>query len=105
MAAMSEKLTENDVRKVAKLSRLKLTDDQVAFYTDQLAHVLGYIDKLSELDVDNVEPMAHPTDMTNKLRPDEPTAGMPVDAALANAPASDPPFFKVPKVLGEGSGA
>jgi aspartyl/glutamyl-tRNA(Asn/Gln) amidotransferase C subunit len=49
--------------------------------------------------------MAHPTDMTNKLRADDPTPGMAVDAALDNAPAVDPPFFRVPKVLGEGSGA
>ena len=102
---MSEKLTDEQVRHVAKLSRLKLSDDQIHFFAEQLSHVLGYIDKLSELNVDGVEPMAHPTDMTNKLRPDEPTPGMPVDAALANAPASDPPFFRVPKVLGEGSGA
>jgi aspartyl-tRNA(Asn)/glutamyl-tRNA(Gln) amidotransferase subunit C len=102
---MTHQLTEAEVRHVAKLSRLKLTDDQVRHFTTQLGHVLEYIDKLSELDVENVEPMAHPTSMTNKLREDVVTPALPIDQVLANAPASDPPFFKVPKVLGDGPSA
>jgi aspartyl-tRNA(Asn)/glutamyl-tRNA(Gln) amidotransferase subunit C len=102
---MAEKLTDEQVRHVAKLSRLKLTDEQIHFFAESLSHVLDHIDKLSEVDVEGVEPMAHPTDMVNRLRDDEPRAGIAVDLALANAPQADPPFFKVPKVLGEGSGA
>jgi len=102
---MPEQITEQDVRHVAKLSRLKLTDEQVRFFAGQLSHVMDYVDKLSEVDIDGVEPMAHPTDMTNRFRDDSPTPGMPVDDALANAPSSDPPFFKVPKVLGDGPSA
>jgi len=102
---MPEKLTDEQVRHVAKLSRLKLTDEQVHFFAEQLSHVLEYVDKLSEVDVEGVEPMAHPTDMTNRFRDDDPTAGIPVDDALKNAPAADPPFFKVPKVLGDGPSA
>src|SRR5687768_12889268 len=96
-------ITETDVRHVARLSRLKLTDEEVSLYTAQLARVLEYVAKLEELDLAGVEPMAHPTDIANKLREDVPTDPMSLDAALANAPAADPPFFKVPKVLGEGS--
>ena len=102
---MPEKITEEQVRHVAKLSRLKLAEEQVGFFASQLSHVLDYISKLNELDVEGVEPMAHPTRMTNKFRDDEPGEPIPVDAALANAPAADPPFFKVPKVLGEGGSA
>lgn len=102
---MANPITDADVKHVAQLSRLKLTDEEVTQYTEQLGRVLGYIDKLSELDVEGVEPMAHALDMSNVLREDEPVDGMPVDKALATAPAADPPFFKVPKVLGEGSGA
>lgn len=104
---MSEKqtITEADVRHVAKLSRLRLSDEEITGFTSQLAHVLDYISKLNELDVEGVEPMAHAADITNALRDDEPQPGMPTNAALANAPAQHPPFFKVPKVLGEGSGA
>lgn len=97
---MSDKITEDQVRHVAKLSRLSLTDEQITFFTSQLGDVLDYVAKLNELDVENVEPMAHPTGMTGNLREDEPTEPLPVDRALENAPESDPPFFKVPKVLG-----
>ncbi|GAB4196046.1 MAG: Asp-tRNA(Asn)/Glu-tRNA(Gln) amidotransferase subunit GatC [Phycisphaeraceae bacterium] len=98
-------ITEADVRHVAKLSRLTLTDDEVHHFTEQLAAVLDYIGKLNELDVTDIEPMAHPLDLVNVLRPDEETPGMPTDQALANAPAKTPPFFKVPKVLGDGPSA
>ena len=102
---MAAHITEADVRHVAQLSRLKLDDRQVAFFTGQLSHVLDYISKLNELNVDDVAPMPHPTDMTNKFRADVPQPGMAVEDALRNAPDADPPFFKVPKVLGEGGGA
>ena len=102
---MTAKLTEEQVRHVAKLSRLKLSDEQIAFFTSQLSAVLGYMEKLDELDLANVEPMAHPTDMTNRFRADEPKPGLSNDAVLDNAPAADPPFFKVPKVLGDGPSA
>lgn len=102
---MPHSISEQDVRHVAKLSRLRLTDQEVKAFTDQLSAVLTYMTKLNELDVDHVEPMAHPTAITNVLREDEPTPGMPVEAALANAPVATPPFFRAPKVLGDGGGA
>lgn len=102
---MAEPITEQDVRQVAKLSRLSLSDDQVHHFTRQFEAVLEYIGKLNELDIKGVEPMAHPMDITNALRDDVEQSGLPVDAALANAPARDGTFFKVPKVLGDGGGA
>jgi len=102
---MSDRITEADVRHVAKLARLNLDDEHVTTMTRQLDHVLDYVAKLEELDVDGVEPMAHAGDVTDALRADEPRAGLTPEQALANAPDSDPPFFKVPKVLGEGPGA
>ena len=98
-------ITEQDVRHVAKLSRLKLTEAEVVDFTRQLGRVLEYTAKLQELDVEGVEPMAHPTDLTDCLREDVPGQRMTTEEALANACESDAPFFKVPKVLGEGSGA
>ena len=98
-------ITEADVRHVAKLSRLHVSDDEVHHFTEQLAAVLDYISKLNELDVDGVEPMAHPLELVNVLRADQEVPGMAVDSALANAPAKTPPFFKVPKVLGDGPSA
>lgn len=102
---MSERLTDAQVRHVAKLSRLKMDDAQVHFFAEQLSKVLGYISKLNELDVETVEPMAHPTSMTNKFREDVERPGMALGMALANAPDADESFFKVPKVLGDSSGA
>jgi len=98
-------ITEAQVRHVAKLSRLKLDESEVADFTTQLGRVLEYFAKLQELDVEGVEPMAHPTERTNVLRDDIPAEPLPIEAALANAPLKDPPFFQVPKVLGDGPGA
>ncbi|MBI1367970.1 MAG: Asp-tRNA(Asn)/Glu-tRNA(Gln) amidotransferase subunit GatC [Planctomycetes bacterium] len=102
---MSHTLTDEQVRHVARLARLKLADDQVHYFAQQLSAVLGYVDKLAELDVQNVEPMAHPSAITNRFRDDVPTQPLSNEAVLANAPDADPPFFKVPKVLGDGGGA
>ena len=102
---MSSQITDADVRHVAKLSRLKLSEEKVHFFATQLSNVLGYVSKLTELDVKDVQPMAHPTDMTNKFRDDVPATPLPIDAVLANAPDRDDPFFKVPKVIGDSSGA
>ena len=101
----SEKLTEQQVRHVAKLSRLNLSDDEVHHFSEQLSGVLGYVSKLNELDVTGVEPMAHAMDVTNALREDVAEPGLTAEQALANAPATDEPFFKVPKVIGDGGGA
>ncbi|MEX0887101.1 MAG: Asp-tRNA(Asn)/Glu-tRNA(Gln) amidotransferase subunit GatC [Phycisphaeraceae bacterium] len=98
-------ITENDVRHVAKLARLRLTDEQIRQFTAQLVDVLAYVGKLRQLDLDGVEPMAHALDLTNVLREDVERPGLPVEAALANAPEQSPPYFKVPKVMGEDSGA
>jgi len=100
-----QRISEDQVRHVAMLSRLKLTDAEVEHFTNQLSAILDHVAMLSELNVDGVEPMAHALDMSNVLREDAPRPGMPVDAVLANAPAQSPPFFKVIKVLGEGTGA
>jgi aspartyl-tRNA(Asn)/glutamyl-tRNA(Gln) amidotransferase subunit C len=97
---MTEKLSDEQVRHVAKLSRLKLSDAQVQHFAGQLSSVLEYISKLNELDVDEVEPMAHAADVVNVLRVDQPGESLSVAQALANAPEVSEPFFKVPKVLG-----
>ncbi len=102
---MANEISEADVRRVAVLSRLELTDEQVRAYTVQLAHVLEHIHKLNELDVTDVEPMAHAMDMSNVLREDIVGPTLPVEQVLANAPQQAEPFFRVPKVLGDGGGA
>lgn len=103
---MADRLTPDQVRHVAKLSRLRLDDAEVEHFAEQLSHVLGHVAKINELDVTDVEPMAHPLDVHNVFREDVTGPTLTVDEALANAPERDGPFFAVPKVLGDaGSGA
>lgn len=97
-------ITEQEVRHVAKLGRLRLSDEEIQHFAGQLSRVLDYMGKLNELDVADVAPMAHAADMINVLRDDEPAPPMSVDKALQNAPEKWPPFFKVPKVLGDVEG-
>lgn len=96
---MAQRITEDEVRHVAKLARLELGEQDVERFTRQLGGVLDYVAQIGELDVEGVEPMAHPLEMPNVLREDEPAEPMPREAALRNAPERDEAFFKVPKVL------
>jgi aspartyl-tRNA(Asn)/glutamyl-tRNA(Gln) amidotransferase subunit C len=97
---MSESLSIDDVRKVAKLARLALPDDRLQTLTGQLESILHYIDKLKQIDTSGVEPMAHALPVKNVLRDDIPQPGLPLEKVLMNAPETDGPFFKVPKVIG-----
>ncbi|MEX0775787.1 MAG: Asp-tRNA(Asn)/Glu-tRNA(Gln) amidotransferase subunit GatC [Phycisphaeraceae bacterium] len=105
MPESTHKLSEEQVRHVSKLARLRLSDTEVHDLAQQLSAVLRHVEKLNELDLTNVEPMAHAMDLANVLRPDEPGPTLTVEQVLANAPDRSPPFFKVPKVLVEGGGA
>lgn len=102
---MGKKIDETQVRKVAKLSRLDLSDSEVEEFTGQLEAILAYVDKLSELNTDDVEPLAHCLPLSNCLREDVVTESLGAEAALANAPQRDGEFFKVPKILDDNSGA
>lgn len=92
------------VRKIAALARLRPDDAALEGYRDDLASILGHVETLSALDVEGVEPMAHPLDTRNRLDPDEVSRSMPTDDLLRNAPAARGPYVDVPKVLGEGGG-
>jgi aspartyl-tRNA(Asn)/glutamyl-tRNA(Gln) amidotransferase subunit C len=96
---MSSPLTAADVRKVAHLARLKLSDAELETFTRQLGDVLQYIDLLDAADTADVAPLAHPHEVTNVLRADEPRDSLPAEAALANAPRSDGRYFLVPAIL------
>lgn len=102
---MAKKLDEAQVRKTAKLARLDLTDEEVTQFSSQLSGIIEYIEKLNELDTDNVEPLAHCLPVHNIFRKDEITASLGTEKTLANAPDSYEEYFKVPKVLDDNSGA
>lgn len=90
---------EIDVKKVAHLARIALTPDEEKKLGPQLSHVLGYIEKLRELDVTNVEPTAHAVPMVNITRPDENRPSLPHEEALRNAPRQAGGLFVVPKIV------
>lgn len=98
---MSENLSKDTVRRVAELARLRLSDEQLEGYRGQLSDVLGHLDKLAELDVDGVEPLAHPLPLTNHLESDHVEPSLPVEQLLHLAPAVEGSFLAVPKVIGE----
>ena len=96
------KITEKDVRYVAALAHLDLTDEEAPEYAANMSSILDYVDKLNELDTTNVEPMAQVlTDAPDgiSLRPDRETPSLPLDLSLANAPEAGAGHFKVPKVI------
>jgi aspartyl-tRNA(Asn)/glutamyl-tRNA(Gln) amidotransferase subunit C len=88
-----------DVQYVAHLARLHLTPDEERKLGAQLGGILGYIEKLRELDVTNVEPTAHAVPMVNVTRPDEVHPSLPPADALRNAPAQANGLFMVPKIV------
>jgi aspartyl-tRNA(Asn)/glutamyl-tRNA(Gln) amidotransferase subunit C len=99
-------VTDKDVSYVAELAHLELTEDERVRMLKDLNSILGYIDKLNELDTANVEPMAQVASaqagsagFTYAMRADEPRPSLPHEEALRNAPATDGVFFKVPKVI------
>jgi len=92
-------LTPEEVRHVAMLARLGLTDEEVETMRAQLAQVLDYIAMLSEVDTSAVEPTAQVLAQSNVMRTDTPRPSMPVDEVLRNAPRKEDTFFRVPAVL------
>ena len=95
-----QKITPEQVRHVAKLARLALDDSRLGKLADQLEAILKYVAKISEVDVTGVEPMAHALPIHNVFREDVVEPSLPLEKVLQNAPESDGPFFKVPKVIG-----
>ncbi len=93
------KISPQEVAKVAKLARLELTDETIAQYSAQLGDILGYMDKLGELDTQSVEPMYTPVDHTTVLREDEVKKLVPREDILKNAPETDGAFFIVPRIV------
>ena len=98
-------LSKQEVLKVGALSRIRLSEAEVEKFTTQLSSILGYVDKLRELQTRDVPPLAHALPLQNVLRNDEPHAGLTTEQALAGAPEAAGDFFRVPRVLDEGASA
>jgi len=89
-------ISRDDVLHVARLARLELSGEDVDRFGEQLNAILEAVGKVSQLDLADVEPTAHPLDLVNVWAEDEPEPCLPVEEALANAPARDGNFFRVP---------
>ena len=90
-----------DVRYVADLARLELTDAECEMFQPQLDAILKYAESLMQLDVEGIEPMAHPVPVYDVMREDTPHQSLPQEAVLSNAPEQAQQQIRVPKVIAD----
>lgn len=93
-------LSESEVRHVAMLARLALSDDQIETLRGELNSILGHIDTIQQLDLEGVEPMTHAVPMVNSTRDDVVRPGLTRDMALLNAPQSEDGAIVIPRIVG-----
>jgi len=89
-------ITRDEVLHVAKLARLALTEDEIGKFQEQLSAILEAVSKVDELDLSDVEPTAHPLELSNVWAADEPRPSLSVEEALADAPDREGDHFRVP---------
>lgn len=94
-------LTPEEVRNIAELAKLDLTDDEVALYAGQLTSILGHFQRLQELDTSHIAPTASVLPLKNVLRPDIAAKPLSPEQVIANAPDAEDHQFRVSAVLGE----
>lgn len=87
------------VEKLSRLARLRFTDEEKSVIRHDLQRMIGFVEKLNELDLDKIEPLIHMSQEVNVLREDEVQGSVNRELALKNAPHHDEQFFKVPKVI------
>lgn len=92
-------LTKDQVQHIANLARLKLEENEFGDVVDKLSRIVDFVDQLQAAPTDDVLPMAHPLNMTQRLRPDEITEPDERDAVQQNAPAVRDGFYLVPRVI------
>jgi aspartyl-tRNA(Asn)/glutamyl-tRNA(Gln) amidotransferase subunit C len=90
------RISKDEVLHVARLARLELSDDEVAKFQEQLSDILEAVSKVSELDLSDVPPTAHPLEIANAWAEDVPRDCLPLDDVFANAPDRDEDYFRVP---------
>ena len=98
-------ISDDQVRHVALLSRLELTEDDVQRFAHDLSSILAYVAKLDELDTSQIPPTSHSLRLENAFREDLVGTSLTCEQALANAPESEDGLFKVPPVIQDGGGA
>jgi aspartyl-tRNA(Asn)/glutamyl-tRNA(Gln) amidotransferase subunit C len=94
-------LTPEDVKKIAHLARLNLSEQDMALYTPQLSSILHFVEQLNKTDTSTVEPLAHPLDISQRLRPDAITEPNLREKFQRIAPQVEAGLYLVPKVIEE----
>lgn len=92
-------ITHDDVRHVARLARLKLDEDELDRYAGQLSTIVGHIDRIGELELDEVPPTTHPLELENVMRDDERKPSLAREDALKNGPEVEDGAFRVPPIV------
>ena len=95
------RISPEDVRHVARLARLAVSDEELERMRAEMSAILDYMDKLRALDTKGVEPTSHSVPLRNVMREDEPMPSLPLDDMLANAPDRDGDTFRVPRIIEE----
>ncbi len=94
-------VTRKEVEYIANLARLTFNDEELENFTHEFNEILSYMEKLNELDTENVEPLSHPVENKNVFRADEVKPSIDREDALKNAPERTEEFFVVPKVINQ----
>ncbi|TKC14790.1 Asp-tRNA(Asn)/Glu-tRNA(Gln) amidotransferase subunit GatC [Robertmurraya kyonggiensis] len=93
------RISAEEVKHVANLARLAVTEEEVQKFTQQLDKIISFAEQLNELDTENVEPTSHVLDMKNVMREDVPVKGLPREEVLKNAPEHENGQIKVPSII------
>ena len=92
-------LDKSEVQKIAWLARLAIDDQDISTYSDELSNILGLVERMNSVNTEGISPIAHPLDLTARLRPDEVTEINQRDHFQENAPLTDDGCYLVPKVI------
>ncbi|MBM4176909.1 MAG: Asp-tRNA(Asn)/Glu-tRNA(Gln) amidotransferase subunit GatC [Ignavibacteria bacterium] len=92
-------VTREEVKHIAKLAKLSLSEEEEVSFQKEMTSILNYMDKLNQINTENVEPLSHPIPVENVFRADKVEPSISRDEALKNAPDATQEFFKVPKVI------
>ena len=92
-------LSTEDVKKIAHLARLTLSNEELTAYTEQLSHILGLVDQMNQADTSHIEPLANPLSLSQRLRPDQVTEPNQREAFQAIAPQVEAGLYIVPQVI------
>tara|TARA_B100000953_G_scaffold142688_1_gene118092 strand:+ start:239 stop:544 length:306 start_codon:yes stop_codon:yes gene_type:complete len=95
----SNKISKDEVKKIAKLSKIKLTKEEINLYSSQMSQIIDYVSQLNKINTSNVKPLSNVIDNNNVIRRDNIEKSLDKSISLKNAPESDQEFILVPKII------